>query len=178
MNKKINGLLVVEGKDDEARIKSFFNCDVYITNGFDINETDLNYLKAVSKKKPILIMCDPDEAGEKIRKVLETNLENTQSVFVDINECNRNSKHGVAECSEKELRRCLEPYYVDFVDNNDKITTQDLFELGLTGSDNSNAKKQIIFDKYSIKNCNAKKLVNLLNILEIKLQDLRKDLDL
>ncbi len=178
MSKKINGLLIVEGKDDEARIKSFFNCDVYITNGYDIDETDLNFLKAVSKKKPLLILTDPDEAGEKIRKTLESNLDNTQSVFVDVNECNKNNKHGVAECSEKELRKCLEPYYVEYTENGDKITAQDLFELGLTGSVDSKEKRQVILDKYSIKNCNAKKLANLLNILEIKLQDLKKDLGL
>ena len=67
----LNGVLLVEGKDDESLIKSFLECYIFKTNGYDLKKEDITFYKELSKRHNIIVLTDPDAAGEKIRKVLK-----------------------------------------------------------------------------------------------------------
>lgn len=63
MKKKINGIIVVEGKTDVELLSSYIDAEFVITNGSAINEKTINYLKSVDRD--IYVLTDPDFPGKK-----------------------------------------------------------------------------------------------------------------
>ena len=69
MNKmNIDGIIVVEGKEDVSYLSSFIKALFFTTNGLDISEEKIEFLKRVSEKQKIIILTDSDKAGEIITK--------------------------------------------------------------------------------------------------------------
>ena len=51
MNKiNINAVLIVEGKEDVSYLSSFINALFFTTNGYDLNEEKISFLKEAAKR--------------------------------------------------------------------------------------------------------------------------------
>ena len=70
MEEIIQEVIVVEGKDDIARVKSALNCDVMATGGYAFGEKFLRELKKVEARRGVIILTDPDYMGKQIRNRL------------------------------------------------------------------------------------------------------------
>ncbi|HPS18540.1 MAG TPA: DUF4093 domain-containing protein [Bacilli bacterium] len=154
-----DGVIVVEGKTDVAFLSSFIKAEYVMTNGYQLTEAELEYLNAVAVKKTVLIITDPDHAGEVIRSKIK--IPKAYDIFLDINCCNKNGKHGVAECDKEEIARKLKGFFTECVQNQNEITTSFLISLGL---DNKN-KRAIFAKKVHVGIVNMKKLSTRLNTL-------------
>ncbi len=60
---KINEVIVVEGRDDTANLKRYFDCETYETGGSSIDDRDLERLKRLEDKRGIIVFTDPDFPG-------------------------------------------------------------------------------------------------------------------
>ena len=67
----IDGVIVVEGKEDVSYLSSFLNALFFTTNGLDINKEKIDFLKRASEKNKIIVMTDNDTAGETIKKKIK-----------------------------------------------------------------------------------------------------------
>jgi Small primase-like proteins (Toprim domain) len=67
----IKEVIVVEGKDDIAKVKSAIECECIATNGFAYGKKFINILKTIDRERGIIIFTDPDYQGEKIRRELK-----------------------------------------------------------------------------------------------------------
>ena len=103
----LDGILVVEVKEDASYLSSFISSEIVILNGFELAEETINYLKG----KRIIALIDPDDAGKEIRKKLNSIIDNVINVEVDINKCSRGKKNGVAECEIDHIINALSPYF-------------------------------------------------------------------
>lgn len=63
-------VLVVEGKMDTVAIKRALEADTIETGGFTLAPYTLRQIEAAYKKRGIIILTDPDGAGERIRRFL------------------------------------------------------------------------------------------------------------
>ena len=63
-------VLVVEGKMDTVAIRKALEADTIETGGFTLAPYTLRQIEAAYKKRGIIILTDPDGAGERIRKFL------------------------------------------------------------------------------------------------------------
>ena len=106
--KTIKNPIIVEGLSDRNKILSMFNCVVFMTNGYSIDEDTINILNLCKEKT--IVLTDSDEAGKQIRQRLNSLVNKTINVEVPINSCNKRGKHGVAECDINVLRNALEPF--------------------------------------------------------------------
>ena len=78
-----NEVLVVEGKNDKARILAIFpNLEVITTNGSEISEETLDMIEDISKTHQIILFLDPDFPGERIRNIILNRVPNCQNVFI------------------------------------------------------------------------------------------------
>ena len=69
MNKiKIDGVLIVEGKEDVSYLSSFIDTLFFTTNGYDLSKEKIEFLNEASKVNNLIVFTDPDKAGEEIRK--------------------------------------------------------------------------------------------------------------
>lgn len=111
MKKSINGFIIVEGAGDKAFLSSFLDCEIIVLEGFSIPHRTLNYIKALSKFTTPLLLTDPDEAGETIRKRVCERVVGIVNLKIDFVNRKRYKKHGVAETNKESVLKLLEPYY-------------------------------------------------------------------
>ena len=173
----LNGILVIEGKTDESLIKSFLDVHVLKCNGFDIKTEDIKFLNKASETYKIIVMTDPDKAGEKIRETINKNVRNTFNVYADINMCDRNGKHGVAESTKEHILDLLKEHITLESPKLGNITSSDLARIGLNGESNSKEKRDYICAKFSLGVCNVKLMKERLNLLNITIEEIREALD-
>lgn len=171
--KRINEVIIVEGKSDIAKLKSIINADFIDTNGSSISRETLDYIKEIAKSRTIIILTDPDYPGMQIRNKIQAVVPNAKHAFVDRQKSIKGKKLGVAECLEEEIIRALESV-VSF-DNSrktDLISEADLFKLGLNGTIDSGERRKLVYDNFHLGFGNAKTLRKRLNSLGITFKEI------
>ena len=161
----LDGILVVEGKEDASYLSNYISTEIVILNGYDLQKATLDYLK----NKRVILLTDPDEAGKRIRNKLNGLLPNAVNVEIDIKKCNRGTKNGVAECDIDEVLTKLKEYSCSENKASSDIQMSDLYKLGLM-SDKSIREKVCL--KLNLGSCNAKQLYKRLQSNGIKLEQL------
>ena len=158
-----DGIIVVEGKSDEAFLSSFIEALYVTTNGYDLPKDEVEFLKYYAGSKKIIVLTDSDEAGKTIRKRINEYGFPHIDVEVDIKHCNKNNKHGVAECDQNEIINVLKAHLGFEKTLIGNISTKDLID------DNVSDKqaRDYLAEKLHLGKCNNKQLLRRLNFLRI-----------
>ena len=164
----IDGVIVVEGTNDESYLSSFIDAHFVITNGYEIPQSEICFLKEAAKTKKIIILTDSDEAGFKIRNKLNEILVGCENPIVDITKCNNHGKHGVKECEKDEIIRVLHGFFEEKKENSNS------YELFLGFGEDSKNKRNAICKKYNLGRCNNKKMIKRLSFLNIPINDVKE----
>ncbi len=85
----LDGILIVEGKEDASYLSNYIDSEIVVVNGFEMADETIKYLSG----KRVIALLDPDEAGQKIRKTLNTKLDDVINVEIDITKCVRGIKN-------------------------------------------------------------------------------------
>lgn len=177
MNKKSKKVVIVEGKNDQQRVKNLLpGCMVLITNGSAISDEFLNLVKELSKDSEIICLLDPDYNGEVIRKKIVNVCPDASHIFVKKQDAiSKNKKKlGVEHVSLNKLKIALQD--IKQYNYNKNSTIQDLYDLGLAGLDNSKILRNKLCDNLGIGYVNAKQLVERLNMFNYTLEDIKEKL--
>ena len=166
----INKIIVVEGKEDVSYLSSFIEAEYITTNGYDIPLEEVEYINEASKHKEILVLVDPDKAGQEIENRLKTKLVKATYISINISKCNRGKKNGVAECEQEEIIRVLQPHFSSKNPQKQCKIKGNLSKLDLT----SKELREYLSKKYYLGKCNLKKLLQRLETLEITTEELEK----
>lgn len=173
---KIDGVIVVEGKSDVAFLSSFIEAEFVTTNGSEISKETIEYLKKISSSKNIYVLTDPDYPGDRIRKILDENIKGLNHCFVKKENSIKHGKVGVAESTIQEIENALKNAVKTKDNKNGKITMDDLVKLGLSGSEESNEKRNKIANELNLGHCNAKTFLKRINYCNIDIKELKKHL--
>ena len=92
MKKIIDGVIVVEGKTDVAFLNEFIDAEFVITNGSDVPQSTIDYLKHVSQTRKIYVLTDPDSPGKRIRDLLDSQINGLRHCFLNKINCIKNGK--------------------------------------------------------------------------------------
>ena len=135
MNKiNIDGVLIVEGIADVSYLSNFVNALFFTTNGYDLSEEKINFLKRAAKVNKLIIYTDPDEAGEEIRKCIKTQINPIFEAKSEKNTRKNYKKSGVAELDKEEVVRALSPFATSEEKRPNNYHLSLLISLRLTGS--------------------------------------------
>ena len=167
MKMYLDGVLVVEGKEDASYLSNYISSEIVVVNGYELDEATINYLRG----KKVIALLDPDEAGKTIRNKLNSLIRDVINVEIDINKCNRGRKNGVAECQIEEIIGKLQTFSVKTPENKPNITISDLYNLGIT---ENNELRQYVTDKLNLGKCNNKQLLKRINLNQVQLDLLKK----
>ncbi|MCR5332690.1 MAG: ribonuclease M5 [Bacilli bacterium] len=168
MKEKLDSILVVEGKSDVSYLSAYFDCEFVTTNGSDVPNETIEYLKEAQRnRKDIIVLTDPDSPGKRIRDILDENIPNLKHCFIEKKYAVKNNKVGVAECDIDEIKRSLKCYFVNKRSEKVSITMPELYQLGLCGDKNSKELREKVSKKLNLGYVNAKTLLKRLNSLEI-----------
>ena len=165
MKVSLNRILVVEGKEDASYLSNYIDSEIVIVNGFELSESTISYLK----DKPVILLLDPDSAGETIRNKLNRVLNNAVNVSIDVKKCTKGTKNGVAECEIDEVLNKLSVFCRDFDTKEPDFTTADLYELGLS---NNKELREYVCERLNLGICNFKTLNKRLALNNIPLKQI------
>ena len=163
----LDGILVVEGKEDASYLSNYISSEIVVVNGYELGTKTIAYLQG----KKVIALLDPDEAGKEIRKRLNNIIPSLINVEIDINKCNRGKKNGVAECQIDELIGKLQAFSVKTPQISRNIAISDLYNLGII---ENNELRQYVTEKLNLGKCNNKQLLKRLNLNQVQLDVLKK----
>lgn len=151
---EIKETIVVEGKYDLIKLKGFISSPIITTEGFRVfvDKEKQFLIREIAAKNGIILMTDPDKAGQVIRSFLKGIADKTKikQCYVPLVKGVEKRKSapskdgflGVEGLSEDliadALRRCgAEVVGEEKPEKREEITKMDLYELGLSGKENS-----------------------------------------
>lgn len=168
-----DGIIVVEGRGDEAFLSSFIDSIYVVTNGFELNKKDIDFIKSIKDKNKIIVLTDSDDAGLKIRQRIEEEIPGCVNIVADINECNKNGKHGIAESNKNHILSLFKGKLTLVKDEKPCVNSSDLYSLGL----NNKIKRNELCEKLRLGNCNFKTMIKRINYKQIDLKQIMECID-
>jgi len=168
--KKIQKIIVVEGRDDTANLKRFYDCDTYETGGSSIDATDLDRLKRLQKSRGIIVFTDPDFQGERIRKIIMAAVPDAQHAFLQRDEARpkKQGSLGVEHADFEALERAFSAVNTSGKAS-DSLSQSDLMRFGLVMSSTSRQRREYLCKELRIGYANGKQLLKRLNMFGISL---------
>ena len=107
---KIQEVLVVEGKDDTANLRRFYDVDTYETRGSAINDDDLERIEKLNDLRGVIVFTDPDYNGERIRMIIMNAIPNVKHAFLNRDEAAPKSKGVHSALSTQVSKICKKPF--------------------------------------------------------------------
>ena len=186
---KVSQAIVVEGRDDVEAVSKACDALLIPTHGFGITGETWEVLAKAYEEKGLIILTDPDSAGERIRRHLTKQFPDAIQCFLAREDAVRGDDIGIEnagpEAIGKAVLRALEisgRTAAGSDDGTEEVTYSDLFRLGLAGTDGASELRAEVCRKLGIGYGNAgamcKKLKGFgigINELEETIREIRKD---
>jgi ribonuclease M5 len=168
---KMKEVIVVEGRDDTAKINQAVDADTIETNGSAINNTILAQIQHAQTKRGVIIFTDPDYPGERIRHIIDQAVPGCKHAFLTRNKARaKHPEHkslGVEHASIKAIKQALEDVYELTETKDGDITKHDLIDYGLIGGTRARTRRDKLGELLQIGHTNGKQLLRRLNMFEI-----------
>ena len=177
MKKTIRELIVVEGRHDTQRLQRFFDCDTVETSGTGITEETLQMIQAAQKTRGVIIFTDPDSPGNRIRHLINQTVPGCKNAYVQKEDARTEKKVGVEHAEKAILEEALANLVTYTEDMKETISAMDMYELGLSGRENSAELRERAGRALHIGFGSAKTMRRRLNCLQITKEELRKVLE-
>lgn len=169
---KIRETIVVEGKDDEALLKQFYEVDIIRTEGTHLSQKTLEQIKEAAQHHGIIVFTDPDHPGEEIRRKINEAIPGAKNAFLT-SKSRRKNKVGVEHASREEIEEAL-ANLLTFTKEEDSLSRKEFNDLGLSGKANSAYLRVHVEDYYHLGHGSAKTLFARLNSRRVTKEELRK----
>ncbi len=173
--------VIVEGKYDKIKLKNFLDAEIITTDGFRIfrQKEKIDMIRRIAEKSGIIILTDSDSAGFLIRGHLSGFIDPKyiKNVFVPEIKGKEGRKEkasaegllGVEGLSEEIIVKAFKKagIGIDHSDENgSKITSTDLYRLGLSGTDNSKILREKLLKRLDLPcSMSTKQMLTALNSL-------------
>ena len=159
----IKEVLVVEGKMDVVAIDKAVEADCIITGGFSLKKQTLDSIEQAYKKRGIIIMTDPDSAGERIRKFLTKRFPEAKHAFVPKEDATANDDIGIEQASPEAIRTALAKVRTLDWNPQTEFTGADLIGAGVSGCPEAAVRRAQLGALLGVGYANAKTFLLRLN---------------
>lgn len=163
-------VFVVEGKNDKFRLEQILDNPLVITtNGSAIDLDKIKILKKLDATHDIILMFDPDHAGERIRRLVSKELTHVYHAFIprDLAVSKNGKKIGVEHADQKTIFEALSNIKMVRHEMKSDVTHTFLHDLGLTGSAESKVLRTYLCKRLGIGYTNGKTLFSRLHMFGI-----------
>lgn len=156
-------VLVVEGKMDTVAIRRALEADTIETGGFTLAPYTLRQIEAAYKKRGIIILTDPDGAGERIRRFLTERFPEAGQAFIPKIQATANNDVGVEQAQPEAILAALAKVRHHDYRPQVEFTHMDLFRYDLNGSPQAAARRDALGAELGVGYGNAKRFLERLN---------------
>lgn len=156
-------VLVVEGKMDTVAIKRALAADTIETGGFNLAPHTLRQIEAAYKKRGIIILTDPDGAGERIRRYLTQRFPEAGQAFVPKADATAHHDVGIEQAQPPAILAALAKVRHHEYNPQAEFSSRDLWEHDLAGVGSAAARRDKMGALLGIGYGNAKRFLERLN---------------
>ena len=156
-------VLIVEGKSDTAAVRRAVEADCITTGGFHFTRQTLKNISAAYNRRGIIILTDPDSAGENIRKFLTRKFPNAKHAYIPRDEAAFGEDIGVENASPEAIRNALKKVRTLEINPREEFTTAEMVAYKLSGGADSSKLRDKIGAALGIGYGNVKTFVRRLN---------------
>ncbi|MBE6629955.1 MAG: DUF4093 domain-containing protein [Ruminococcaceae bacterium] len=159
---KIAYPVIVEGKYDRLRLLCVMEGQILCTQGFGIfkQKEKLALFRALAQRSPLIVLTDPDGAGKLIRAHIGSAVPKERIIPLYVPQIAGKERRkqepsaegflGVEGQEQQLLYDLLSPFAADTLPQREPITKTDLFEYGLTGAQNSAARRDALAKAFAL----------------------------
>ena len=156
-------VLVVEGKMDTVAIRRALEADTIETGGFTLAPYTLRQIEAAYQKRGIIILTDPDGAGERIRRFLTERFPEAGQAFIPKIQATANNDVGVEQARPEAILAALAKVRHHGYRPQVEFTHMDLFKYDLNGSPRASSRRDALGAELGIGYGNAKRFLERLH---------------
>lgn len=168
---QIKEVIVVEGRDDTAKVKQAVNADTIETNGSAINKDTLTQIQHAKEKRGVIIFTDPDYPGERIRHIIDEAVPGCKHAFLTEKQAEpQKAKYhslGIEHATIPTIKQALAQVYELTQAAASDITRDDLITYGLIGGKHAAARRRKMGEQLHIGHTNGKQLLKRLQMFQI-----------
>ena len=179
----VREVILVEGKYDKNTLSQVVEATIVTTDGFGIfsDRQRLAFFRRLARERGLILLTDSDGAGFVIRNFLKGAIEKEylkQAYIPDVagkerrkRRASKEGKLGVEGMNTEVLLEALRRAGATMDDSTPaqtgkKITKQDLYDLGLSGGENSAERRRALIRRLSLpERMSANGLLEALNVL-------------
>lgn len=185
---KLNRAIIVEGRDDETIVSRAVDTLIIVTHGFGISKETWRLIDKANKEKGLIILTDPDHAGEAIRRRISEKYPDALHANIPRNKAKKDGDIGVENANVSDIQEAIRKIRkadmpneeVSFEGQSRKfvpLTTKDLGELGLIGGEGSRERRAKVCASLGIGYCNAGIFLKRVNAFYIGKKEIEEALE-
>ncbi len=159
----IKEVIVVEGKMDIEAVRRAVDAECMQTGGFGLSKHVLDKLEHAYKKRGLIILTDPDSAGERIRRFLSKRFPAAKHAFVPREEASSVDDIGIEQASPSAIRSALAKVRFHEFEPECLFSNRDMMAHQLSGANCSAARRAALGALLGIGYANAKTFLYRLN---------------
>lgn len=159
----IKEVIVVEGKQDIQAVRRAVDAECIATGGFSLPPYVLERIEQAYHKRGIIILTDPDSAGERIRAFLSKRFPAARHAFVPREAAFANNDIGIEQASPAAISKALAKVRCLEWDPAEIFTWQDMLYAELNGCSGAAVRRAMVGEKLGIGYANAKTFLYRLN---------------
>lgn len=167
----IKEIIVVEGRADISAVKRAVDAEIIATGGYGFPKGVAERIKKAHHERGIIVLTDPDYAGEKIRKTITRLVGSCKHAFISREEGLRDEDIGVENASPESIRRALEKARYEEVKKREEFSYRDMSDHALAAEEGAAARRECIGEELGIGYCNAKQFLSRLNNYGIRREE-------
>lgn len=178
---RIKEFIVVEGKSDSVKIKQAVDADTIETNGSAVSKETIQLLRHAHEKRGIIVLTDPDYAGQRIRHIITEAIPTCKHAFLPKAQAlpkQTGKSVGIEHATVEAIRKALKNIYEQHLDEtqqlSEQVTKNDLIHYGLIGQPQSSAKRKVLGEILRIGKVNGKQLLKRLTMFHITKAEFEK----
>jgi len=173
----IKEVIVVEGKDDISAVKKAVDAEVIAVNGYGINQDSMNKIREAAKRTGVIILTDPDHAGERIRRMIAKRVPDAKHAYIMREEGTKNGNVGVENADKESIIRALENAKAVVEEKILLFSTRDMVYFKLSGAKDSKLRRQIMGKALGIGYGNSSSFLSRLNSFKITKEEFEKAIE-
>ena len=154
---------MVEGRDDITAVKRALDAEVLAVGGFGINRSVIDKIKEAQKRQGVIILTDPDFAGDKIRSIITKRVPGVKHAYISQAEGTKDGDIGVENASPETIIRAIKKAKCEIKDKVITFTITDMMNYGLVGDKKSSLKRDKLGKELGIGYANSARFLSRLN---------------
>ncbi len=169
---KIEQALIVEGRDDTCAVNRAVDAMTIETHGFGMSDEMWQRIDRAYRTSGIIILTDPDRAGENIRKKILERYPDAGQAFLPRDKALKKSNIGVENAKPEDIAEAIEKALKnmrlrDGSRGSGDFTAEDMDRFGLSGGPGASERRARLGDALGIGYGNGKTFLKRLNAFGI-----------